>query len=317
MSQTQTRTSTRRLAKTVGWEVILGVLLVITTLGGALSNKAFLTAENWANLLANFVEIALMALPLCLIVITKEIDPQLAHEFGKLPRLTYGVVEIPAFTAPSQTTAYYQAGSPEAGRPGSYFVNTYNLKARPKWEMEALSLHESVPGHHLQIALAQEQEGVPEFRKHSGYTAFVEGWGLYAESLGPELGMYKDPYSKFGQLTYEMWRAVRLVVDTGMHAMGWTRQQAIDFFRENTSKTDQDITVEVDRYIVWPGQALAYKIGQMKIRELRTEAEKELGSKFNVRTFHDAVLEQGAVPLDLLQAHVEEWMKEQSGRLEK
>ena len=190
-------------------------------------------------------------------IITKEIDPQLAHEFGKLPRLTYGVVEIPAFTAPSQTTAYYQGGSPEAGRPGSYFVNTYNLKARPKWEMEALSLHESVPGHHLQIALAQEQEGVPEFRKHSGYTAFVEGWGLYAESLGPELGMYKDPYSKFGQLTYEMWRAVRLVVDTGMHSMGWSRQQAIDFFRENTSKTDQDITVEVDRYIVWPGQALA------------------------------------------------------------
>jgi len=248
--------------------------------------------------------------------LTKEIDPQLAHEFGKLPRLTYGVVEIPAFTAPSQTTAYYQAGSPEAGRPGSYFVNTYNLKARPKWEMEALSLHESVPGHHLQIALAQEQEGVPEFRKHSGYTAFVEGWGLYAESLGPELGMYKDPYSKFGQLTYEMWRAVRLVVDTGMHMMGWSRQQAIDFFRENTSKTDQDITVEVDRYIVWPGQALAYKIGQMKIRELRTEAEKELGSKFNVRTFHDAVLEQGAVPLDLLQAHVEEWIAKESKRVE-
>ena len=248
--------------------------------------------------------------------LTKEIDPQLAHEFGKLPRLTYGVVEIPAFTAPSQTTAYYQAGSPEAGRPGSYFVNTYNLKARPKWEMEALSLHESVPGHHLQIALAQEQEGVPEFRKHSGYTAFVEGWGLYAESLGPELGMYKDPYSKFGQLTYEMWRAVRLVVDTGMHMMGWSRQQAIDFFRENTSKTDQDITVEVDRYIVWPGQALAYKIGQMKIRELRTEAEKELGSKFNVRTFHDAVLEQGAVPLDLLQAHVEEWIAKETKRVE-
>jgi len=247
--------------------------------------------------------------------LTKEIDPQLAHEFGKLPRLTYGVVEIPAFTAPSQTTAYYQAGSPEAGRPGSYFVNTYNLMARPKWEMEALSLHESVPGHHLQIALAQEQEGVPEFRKHSGYTAFVEGWGLYAESLGPELGMYKDPYSKFGQLTYEMWRAVRLVVDTGMHMMGWSRQQAIDFFRENTSKTDQDITVEVDRYIVWPGQALAYKIGQMKIRELRTEAEKELRSKFNVRTFHDAVLEQGAVPLDLLQAHVEEWIAKETKRV--
>jgi uncharacterized protein (DUF885 family) len=244
-------------------------------------------------------------------IIVKKIDPELAHEFGKLPRLPYGVVVIPAFSAPSQTTAYYQLGSPRAGRAGSYFVNTYNLKARPRWEMEALSLHESVPGHHLQLALAQEMEGVPEFRKHVDYTAFVEGWGLYAESLGEELGMYKDPYSKFGQLTYEMWRAVRLVVDTGMHSMGWTRQQAIDFFRENTSKTDQDITVEVDRYIVWPGQALAYKIGQLKIRELRTKAEKELAERFNVRTFHDAVLEQGGVPLDLLEKHVDEWMKKQ------
>jgi uncharacterized protein (DUF885 family) len=247
-------------------------------------------------------------------VIVKQIDPELAHEFGKLPRLTYGVTPIPDFKAPSQTTAYYQPGSPQAGRAGQYFVNTYNLKARPKWEMEALSLHESVPGHHLQIALAQEMEGVPEFRKFLDYTAFGEGWGLYAESLGEEVGMYKDPYSKFGQLTYDMWRAVRLVVDTGMHSMGWTRQQAIDFFRENTSKTDQDITVEVDRYIVWPGQALAYKIGQMKIRELRTRAEKELGNRFDVRKFHDAVLEQGDVPLDLLETHVDAWMKEQEGR---
>jgi uncharacterized protein (DUF885 family) len=244
-------------------------------------------------------------------IITKKIDPELAHEFGKLPRLPYGVVPIPTFKAPSQTTAYYEAGSSEPRRPGSYFVNTYNLKARPKWEMEALSLHESVPGHHLQIALGQELEGVPEFRKHMGYTAFVEGWGLYAESLGEELGMYKDSYSKFGQLTYEMWRAARLVVDTGMHSMGWTRQQSIDFFRENTSKTDQDITVEVDRYIVWPGQALAYKIGQLKIRELRTRSEKALGSRFNIRTFHDAGLEQGAVPLDLLEAYVDDWLKKQ------
>ena len=247
-------------------------------------------------------------------VIDKKIDPELAHEFGKLPRLTYGITPIPDFKAPSQTTAYYQPGSPQAGRAGQYFVNTYNLKARPKWEMEALSLHESVPGHHLQIALAQEMEGVPEFRKFLDYTAFGEGWGLYAEGLGEEVGMYKDPYSKFGQLTYEMWRAVRLVVDTGMHSMGWTRQQAIDFFRENTSKTDQDITVEVDRYIVWPGQALAYKIGQMKIRDLRTRAEKELGNRFDVRKFHDAVLEQGDVPLDLLEAHVNAWMKEQAER---
>ena len=245
-------------------------------------------------------------------IITKKVDPELAHLFGKLPRLPYGVGVIPDFKAPSQTTAYYQPGAPSAGRPGCYFVNTYNLRARPKWEMEALSLHESVPGHHLQISLAQEQEGQPEFRKHSGYSAFVEGWALYSESLGEDVGLYKDPYSKFGQLSYEMWRAVRLVVDTGMHSMGWTRQQAIDFFRENTGKTDQDITVEVDRYIVWPGQALAYKIGQMKIRELRAEAEKKLGAKFDVRKFHDAVLENGAVPLSVLEAHVKQWMDSQT-----
>src|SRR5258708_377538 len=177
--------------------------------------------------------------------------------------------------------------------------------------MEALSLHESVPGHHLQISLAQELENVPEFRRHVGYSAFVEGWALYSESLGEELGLYKDPYSKFGQLSYEMWRAVRLVVDTGMHSMGWTRQQAIDFFRANTGKTDQDITVEVDRYIVWPGQALAYKLGQLKIRELRTEAEKTLGIKFDVRKFHDAVLDDGAVPLSVLGSRLKRWLDSQ------
>jgi uncharacterized protein (DUF885 family) len=246
-------------------------------------------------------------------IVTKRIDPELAHEFGKLPRLTYGVCVIPEFKAPSQTTAYYQAGAPSAGRPGCYFVNTYNLHARPKWEMEALSLHESVPGHHLQIALAQEMEGQPEFRKHAGYSAFVEGWALYCESLGEELGMYKDPYSKFGQLSYEMWRAVRLVVDTGMHSMGWTRDQAIQFFKDNTGKTDQDITVEVDRYIVWPGQALAYKLGQLKIRQLRTEAEKKLGAKFDARKFHDAVLENGAIPLNVLEARMHRWTEQQAG----
>jgi len=245
-------------------------------------------------------------------VIAKKIDPALAHEFGKLPRLPYGVAPIPDFKAPSQTTAYYQQGAPSAGRAGTYFVNTYNLKARPKWEMEALSLHESVPGHHLQIALAQELEDLPEFRRNGSYSAFVEGWALYSESLGEELGMYGDPYSKFGQLAYEMWRAVRLVVDTGIHSKGWTRQQAIDFFRENTGKTDQDVTVEVDRYIVWPGQSLAYKLGQMKIRELRTRAEKKLGASFDVRAFHDAVLEQGAVPLDQLEAHMDSWLNAQS-----
>jgi uncharacterized protein (DUF885 family) len=171
-----------------------------------------------------------------------------------------------------------------------------------------------VPGHHLQIALAQEQENVPEFRKHVGYSAFVEGWALYGESLGEELGLYKDSYSKFGQLTYEMWRAVRLVVDTGMHSMGWSRDQAIQFFKDNTGKTDQDITVEVDRYIVWPGQALAYKLGQLKIRELRTEAQKRLGAKFEVRKFHDEILEQGAVPLTVLEPRVKQWIDREAGR---
>jgi uncharacterized protein (DUF885 family) len=240
-------------------------------------------------------------------VVAKSIDPELAHEFVNLPRNTYGVTPIPDFKAPSQTTAYYQPGAPAVGRPGYYFVNTYNLKARPKWEMEALSLHESVPGHHLQISLGQELENVPEFRKNVGYSAFVEGWALYGESLGEELGLYKDPYSKFGQLSYEMWRAVRLVVDTGMHTMGWSRDQAIQIFKDNTGKTDQDIIVEIDRYIVWPGQALAYKIGQLKIRELRSASEKQLGNKFDVRKFHDAVLENGAVPLNVLEPYVKNW----------
>ncbi len=247
-------------------------------------------------------------------IIAKKIDPQLAHLFGKLPRLPYGVTPIPDFKAPSQTTAYYEPGSPPAGRPGQFFVNTYKLEARPKWEMEALSMHESVPGHHLQISLAQELENAPEFRKHVGYSAFVEGWGLYSESLGEEMGFYSDPYSKFGQLSYEMWRAVRLVVDTGMHSMGWTREQAIEFFRENTGKTDQDISVEVDRYIVWPGQALAYKLGQLKIRELRGQAETKLGAKFDVRKFHDAVLENGAAPLNVLEARMKQWMDKQAAR---
>ena len=240
--------------------------------------------------------------------IAKRSDPGLASLFGQLPRLPYGVIAVPSYAAKSQTTAYYQGGSASAGRPGYFFANTYDLKSRPKWEMEALSLHEAVPGHHLQIALAQEQEGLPEFRKHGGYTAFVEGWGLYAESLGPELGFYQDPYSKFGQLTYEMWRAIRLVVDTGLHTKGWTRQQAIDYFTANSAKAPHDIEVEVDRYIVWPGQALAYKIGELKLKELRAAAQAELGERFNIRTFHDAVLVNGGVPLDVLDRHIREWI---------
>ena len=246
--------------------------------------------------------------------LTKRIDPELERLFGTLPRLTYGVSPVPSYAERSQTTAYYQAGSPLAHRAGTYFVNTYNLPARPRWEMEALTLHEAVPGHHLQIALAQELEGVPEFRRFGGYTAFVEGWGLYSESLGGELGLYTDPYSKFGQLTYEMWRAIRLVIDTGIHTMGWTREQAIDYFKaneyfkENSAKTEHDITVEVDRYIVWPGQALAYKIGELKIKELRAYAAATLGSKFDIRAFHDQVLGAGALPLDVLDARIHAWV---------
>ncbi len=242
--------------------------------------------------------------------IAKRIDPELVKLFGKLPRLPYGVIPVPAYSEKSQTTAYYDEGSLAAGRPGEFNANTYDLKSRPKWEMEALTAHEAVPGHHLQLSLAQELEGVPEWRKHDDYTAFVEGWGLYAESLGSEIGLYKDPYSHFGQLTYEVWRAIRLVVDTGMHTMGWTRQQAIDYFKANSAKADHDIEVEVDRYIVWPGQALAYKIGELKIKELRAYAQKELGPKFDVRAFHDHVLGNGAVPLDLLEKNVKAWVAE-------
>jgi uncharacterized protein (DUF885 family) len=240
--------------------------------------------------------------------IAKRIDPGLVQLFGRLPRLPYGVIAVPSYAAKSQTTAYYEPGSLSAGRPGYFFANTYDLKSRPKWEMEALTLHEAVPGHHLQIALAQEQENLPEFRKYGRYTAFVEGWGLYAESLGPELGLYQDPYSKFGQLTYEVWRAIRLVVDTGMHAKGWTRQQAIDFFAQNSAKAPHDIEVEIDRYIVWPGQALAYKMGELKLKELRTDARTALGRSFDVRKFHDAVLANGALPLEILDRHMREWI---------
>ena len=243
--------------------------------------------------------------------IAKRVDPGLVKLFGTLPRLPYGVGTIPSYQAKSQTTAYYQPGSPDAGRPGMYMVNTYALDTRPIWEMEALSLHESVPGHHLQIALGQELKGVPDFRRHAGYTAFVEGWGLYAESLGPELGMYEDPYSRFGQLTYEMWRAIRLVLDTGIHSQGWSRQQAIDYFKANSAKTEHDIEFEVDRYIVWPGQALAYKTGELKLKELRAYARSELGDRFDVRAFHDEVLGQGALPLDVLESRVRAWVEAQ------
>ena len=241
--------------------------------------------------------------------IAKRIDPELIRQFGRLPRLPYGVKPVPSYSERSATTAYYFGGSLDAGRPGTFFANTYDLKSRPKWEMEALTLHEAVPGHHLQIALAEEMEGLPWYRRYGGYSAFVEGWGLYAESLGGDLGLYRDPYSKFGQLTYEMWRAIRLVVDTGMHEFGWSRDRAINFFKENAGKAEHDIVVEVDRYIAWPGQALAYKVGELKIKELRARAERDLGRRFDVRAFHDAVLDGGALPLDVLEDRVGAWIK--------
>jgi prolyl oligopeptidase len=228
--------------------------------------------------------------------------------FGKLPRLPYGVKPVPKYSEKSQTTAYYEPGSLIAGRPGYFVANTYALNTRPKWEMEALALHESVPGHHLQLSLALELEEGPEFRKHQGYTAFVEGWGLYSESLGKDLGMYKDPYSEYGRLTYEIWRAIRLVVDTGLHSKGWSRQQAIDYFTANAGKSEHDITVEVDRYIVWPAQALAYKIGELKFKELKEFAKKELGDKFDIREFHDQLLCNGALPMDVLDERVRDWV---------
>ena len=242
------------------------------------------------------------------LAVSKRIDPELVKLFRTLPRIPYGLRPIPIESAPDTTTAYYMPPTPNGTRPGYYYVNLYRPETRPKFEMEVLSVHEAVPGHHLQISLAMETENLPMFRRVSPYTAFVEGWGLYSESLGYQLGLYQDPYSKFGQLTYDMWRAIRLVVDTGIHYYQWERQEAIDFFMKNAGKSELDIVNEIDRYIVMPGQALAYKIGQMKLLELRKKAKKELESKFDIRDFHDAVLLEGALPLNELELVVERYI---------
>ena len=240
--------------------------------------------------------------------IAKRMDGKLPSLFGRLPRLPYGVEPVPAHLAPKYTGGRYVEAPVGGTRAGTYWVNTYALESRPLYVLEALTLHEAVPGHHLQIALQQEMQGVPHFRRAAMVGAFVEGWGLYSERLGLEAGFYQDPYSNFGRLTYEMWRACRLVVDTGMHALGWSRQKAMDFMAANTALSLHEVRTETDRYISWPGQALAYKMGELKIRELRAKAEAELGPKFDVRAFHDAVLANGPVPLPVLEEQIRDFI---------
>ena len=241
--------------------------------------------------------------------VAKQIDGQMPRFFGTLPRLPYGIREIPAEIAEGTTTAYYSQGSPESGIAGTYYVNTSKLDQRPLWEIPALTLHEAVPGHHHQIALQQEMEIAP-FRRHfTGFTAFTEGWGLYAESLGEEMGLYDSPERRMGELSYQMWRASRLVVDTGIHAMGWDKARAVQFMRENTALTEANIDAEVNRYISWPGQALGYMIGRLKILELRRSAEQALSERFDLRRFHDAVLRNGSVPLDVLESEITAWIE--------
>jgi uncharacterized protein (DUF885 family) len=242
------------------------------------------------------------------------IEPQLPKLFGRLPKTPVGIRPIPDATAPTTTTAYYQPPSLDGSRQGYYYVNLYKPETRPMWEIEALTAHESVPGHHLQIALSYELTNLPQFRRNADYTAFIEGWALYSEKLGYELGLYQDDFQKMGQLNYDMWRAVRLVVDTGMHAFKWSRDQAVYYFKQNTGKSDQDINNEIDRYIAWPGQALAYKIGQLRIQALRAEAEKTLGDRFDVRAFHDKLLGSGALPLAVLDTEMRAWIAAQSAR---
>ncbi|MFQ5412215.1 MAG: DUF885 family protein, partial [Phycisphaerae bacterium] len=243
-------------------------------------------------------------------------DANLPELFGVLPETPYDLKEIEAFRAPGAPAAYYYNAPDDGSRPAYFYVNIFQPETRPIYTMEALAYHEAMPGHHLQLALAQEKKGLPAFRRFEGLTAFIEGWGLYSERLGYELGGYRDPYSRFGQLTYDSWRASRLVVDTGMHHFGWSRDKAIEFMKNNTALSEQNIVSEVDRYIAWPGQALAYKIGQLEILKLRKRAETVLGEAFDVRVFHDHLLSEGSIPLSILRTRMNAWIAAQSASTE-
>ena len=236
---------------------------------------------------------------------------KLPEYFGRLPKANFEVTAVPDYAAKTAAPAYYEAGTPDGARPGRLFINTYNATDRNLYGVEAIAYHEGIPGHHLQISIAQELQGVPEFRKYGGYTAYVEGWGLYAERLGKDIGFYQDPYSDYGRLEADIWRAIRLVVDTGVHSQGWTRNQMVEYFHDHSNIDETSIQSEVDRYIAWPGQALAYKIGQLKILELRARAQTALGDKFNIRAFHDQVLDAGALPLDVLEQRINAWIAAQ------
>ena len=240
-----------------------------------------------------------------------EIKPKLPELFGRLPKAPLEVVPVPAYMEKDQSAAYYDGGTPDGSRPGRVSVNTYNFADRSLAPVEAVAYHEGLPGHHLQISIAQELTGLPEFRKFQDYTAFTEGWGMYSERLGKDVGFYKDPYSDYGRLENDMWRAIRLVVDTGVHSKHWTRQQMVDYFHDHSAIDETNVQSEVDRYVAWPGQALGYKMGQLKILELRDKAKAALGPKFDIKAFHDEVLDSGALPMDVLEQRVDAWIAAQ------
>jgi uncharacterized protein (DUF885 family) len=246
----------------------------------------------------------------------RPMQAKLPQLFGRLPKAKFEVAAVPDYLAKTSAPAYYEAGTPDGSRPGRLRIDTYDATNRNLYQVEDIAYHEGIPGHHLQISIAQEMEGLPTFRKHEHYTAYIEGWGLYAERLGKDVGFYQDPYSDYGRLEGDIWRAIRLVVDTGVHSEGWTREQMVAYFHDHSNIDEPSIQAEVDRYIAWPGQALAYKIGQLKILELRDRAQKALGSKFDIRAFHDQVLDSGALPLDVLDARIDAWIAQQKAAVQ-